>query len=58
MTPDIHTLVGPYALDALEPAERQQFEQHLAVCDVCWAEVLTAVDTAQRLDAVRPRLGP
>lgn len=39
MAPDIHTLSGAYALDAVEPDERAEFEQHLAVCEACADEV-------------------
>ena len=36
---DRHTLVGAYALDALDDAERRTFELHLETCDDCRAEV-------------------
>lgn len=36
---DIHDLVGAYAVDALTPAERAQFEEHLAGCAACTAEL-------------------
>jgi anti-sigma-K factor RskA len=36
---EIHALSGAYAVDALDPAEREQFEQHLASCAECRAEV-------------------
>ena len=39
MSSDIHALSGAYALDALDNAEREAFERHLAVCDTCQAEV-------------------
>jgi anti-sigma-K factor RskA len=42
MNPDaheIHALSGAYAVDALDPAERAQFEAHLASCAACQAEV-------------------
>jgi anti-sigma factor RsiW len=39
MSSDIHALSGAYAVDALDSAERAQFEQHLAVCDACREEV-------------------
>lgn len=48
-TPDIHTLSGAYALDALDPQERRAFERHLDSCDQCrdevrsFAEALAAV---------------
>jgi len=34
-----HSLAGPYALDALEAAERARFERHLRGCAPCLAEV-------------------
>jgi anti-sigma-K factor RskA len=34
-----HELAGPYALDALEAAERARFERHLRRCATCPAEV-------------------
>jgi anti-sigma-K factor RskA len=37
---DLHTLAGPYALDALEPgAERDRFVRHLQRCQSCAGEV-------------------
>jgi len=39
MSSEIHALSGAYALDALEPEERVEFEKHLADCAVCRAEV-------------------
>ena len=30
---DLHTLAGPYALNALPPGDRARFERHLAACD-------------------------
>lgn len=32
---DLHDLTPAYALDALDPAERDQYEAHLASCDLC-----------------------
>jgi len=37
--PDVHTLTGPYVLDALPDAERDRFEAHLAECTFCTTEV-------------------
>ncbi|MFX7198000.1 zf-HC2 domain-containing protein, partial [Acinetobacter baumannii] len=37
--PDIHTLSGAYALDALEPDEAAAFEGHLDSCASCTDEV-------------------
>lgn len=37
--PEVHTLAGPYVLDALPDTERTSFEQHLAGCPSCTSEV-------------------
>lgn len=39
MEPGIHELAAGYALDALDGDEREAFEEHLAGCDRCRAEV-------------------
>ncbi|MFF9212335.1 MULTISPECIES: anti-sigma factor domain-containing protein [unclassified Streptomyces] len=44
-----HSLAAPYALDALEPAERIRFERHLARCARCAAEVRDLTEDAVRL---------
>lgn len=57
MNADIHTLTGAYAMDALSDTERVMFEQHMAACAPCAAEVAELQDTAVRLGmavAVRP----
>ncbi|GAB2886044.1 anti-sigma factor [Streptomyces deserti] len=46
---DLHSLAAPYALDALEPAERVRFERHLKNCDRCGAEVRALSEDAVRL---------
>ncbi|MGA8247905.1 MAG: zf-HC2 domain-containing protein, partial [Nocardioides sp.] len=43
---DIHALSGAYAVDALDDAERAQFEAHLATCPECRAEVRSFSETA------------
>lgn len=43
---DIHALSGAYAVDALDDLERAEFEQHLAVCAECRAEVASFRETA------------
>lgn len=48
-TADLHTLTGAYALHALEPAERAEFERHLAACPACAQEVGELTATAARL---------
>lgn len=39
MDTGIHELTAGYALDALDPAERDEFERHLADCDQCQSEL-------------------
>lgn len=46
---DIHSLAGAYALDALEPAERELFDDHVIGCAVCAVEVAELRETAARL---------
>jgi anti-sigma factor RsiW len=36
---DVHELTAGYALDALDPAEREAFEEHLASCERCREEL-------------------
>lgn len=46
---DIHALSGAYAVDALDEQERTEFEQHLAACAECRAEVASLRETAALL---------
>ena len=46
---DIHDLVAPYALDALDPDERAEFERHLAGCERCTRELRELQGTAAAL---------
>jgi len=46
---EIHALSGAYAVDALDAAERAEFEQHLAVCADCRAEVASFHETTALL---------
>jgi anti-sigma factor RsiW len=36
---DVHELTAGYALDALDPAERESFEEHLSTCERCREEL-------------------
>jgi anti-sigma-K factor RskA len=36
---DVHTLIGAYALDAVDQGDRGAFERHLAECESCREEV-------------------
>lgn len=47
--PDLHTLTGAYALDALDADEREAFEAHLPDCDTCREEVDGFLATASLL---------
>jgi anti-sigma-K factor RskA len=49
MTIDLHHLLAPYVLDALEPDERHLFEAHLEQCELCRSELGGFVETANRL---------
>ena len=49
MTDDIHALSGAYAVDAVDEQERADFEQHLAVCAECRAEVASFRATTEQL---------
>lgn len=48
---DLHSLAGPYALDALTEPERAHFESHLSMCSACRAEVAEFQATAARMGA-------
>jgi anti-sigma-K factor RskA len=53
----VHALTGAYALDALDPTERQTFEAHLADCPACEAEVRDLLSVAARLGSAE-RVNP
>jgi anti-sigma factor RsiW len=46
---ELHDLVAPYALDALEPEERELFERHLEQCADCRAQLAELEPTAAAL---------
>ncbi len=56
MSDSIHLLVGAYALDALDEAEAEVFEQHLQTCDDCMREVVELRETVAHLAAAE--VGP
>src|SRR4051794_12328842 len=39
MPDELHSLVAPYALDALDDDEERSFEEHLALCERCREEL-------------------
>lgn len=51
-------LAAPFALDALEEAERQQFEAHLAQCERCRREVDELRESAGLLGYAAPPAAP
>ena len=51
MNDDIHSLVGAYAVDAVDDAERARFEEHLATCAECRDEVESLRGAAAHLAA-------
>ena len=51
MSADLHPLAGLYAVDALDDDQRADFEEHLATCDSCTAEVAEFRATTGRLAA-------
>lgn len=48
---DLHHLSAAYALDAVDADEREAFEEHLADCEICRADVESFRDTAAGLGA-------
>jgi anti-sigma-K factor RskA len=45
----VHELSAAYALDALDPHEREEFEAHLSTCEACRADVAAFTSTAAAL---------
>lgn len=58
MTIDIHSLLAPYALNALDPDERARFEAHIAQCDDCSVELPGLLTTAGRMGAAAEQRAP
>src|SRR5919109_310159 len=48
-TEAIHDLTAAYALDALDAAERREYEAHLALCERCRAELASLSEAASAL---------
>ncbi len=49
-----HTQVGPYALGLLDPIEMSRFEEHLADCDECGAQLEWMLPVADMMADVEP----
>ena len=58
MSTDLHTLSGAYAIDALSPAEAEEFEKHLDQCPACRDEVLELQAAAARMGASEATMPP
>ena len=48
---DVHTLAGPYAMDAISAPDRARFERHLAGCAECAREIAGLREATARLAA-------
>ena len=46
---DVHDLTAAYALDALEPAEADEYEDHLGQCEECRAQLAELNESATAL---------
>lgn len=55
---DPHSLVAPYALDALDRQEEREFEEHLATCESCRQELARLRETAASLAYAAPGAAP
>jgi anti-sigma-K factor RskA len=49
METGVHGLTAAYALDALDPAERREYEEHLAGCEQCRDELASFWQTTEAL---------
>lgn len=58
MSIDIHALSGAYAVDALDGAERAEFERHLAECPSCQYEVDSLREAAAALSGAVETAAP
>jgi anti-sigma-K factor RskA len=50
-TRDVHTLAGPYAMDAISAPDRARFDRHLAGCEDCAREIASLREATARLAA-------
>jgi len=55
---EIHALSGAYAVDALDDLERARFEEHLAACADCQAEVTSLQDATLLLSQLSETAPP
>ena len=55
---ELHSLVAPYALDALDGDEERHFEEHLALCERCREELAGLREAAASLAFATPAAVP
>ena len=55
---EIHGAVGSYVINALDPAELEEFEAHLEVCPTCSQEVLEFCETAAQFSLLATQSAP
>jgi anti-sigma factor RsiW len=55
---EIHSAVGSYVVNALDPDELEEFEAHLAVCPTCTREVQEFTETAAELSLLASATPP
>jgi anti-sigma-K factor RskA len=55
---EIHGATGSYVVHALDPAELDEFEAHLAVCPTCSQEVVEFCETAAQLSLLAAAPAP
>jgi anti-sigma-K factor RskA len=58
MESELHELSAAYALDALDPRERDEFERHLSGCERCREDVAALTETAAALAYAAPPAEP
>ena len=58
MAEDLHDLVAPYALDALDDDERERFERHLRECEQCRTQLAELQGAAAALAYAESREPP
>ncbi len=55
---EVHEAVGSYVVDALNPAERAEFERHLSGCESCQIEAAELSEVAAELAGLTARPAP
>lgn len=58
MSTDVHTLSGAYAVNALDPREAAEFEEHLDQCAACREEVTELQHAAAQMGAAEATMAP